>query len=199
MTKREIIVLTGVSGSGKTTLSQIFPREQRLVSFTTRTPRPNEIDGIDYYFISKKQAVEIINSNNLFESTVFGNNYYGITEDEVLDKSQNFKNHTILVAEAGFYKDVTLENGTFLFKGLYPIRPILVESENYKIIQAIKERGGEDTNLRIANLAKEEKSILALKEKYGKENLETFKVYMDDGIPANQKRFEEFLNLKRIK
>lgn len=195
---KPIIVITGVSGSGKTTLSQLFPVERRIVSYTTRNPRPGEIDGIDYYFVTKEQGEEIKNSENSFEETCFAGNVYGVTKDEVIDKSVNWKYHTVLVAEAGFYKDVSVtEDGQFLYKGQYPIRPIIVKAENQKIIEAIKERGGEEANQRILNLAKEEKTIVDLMERFP--DLEVFDVLFDLGVTENQNRFKDFLGLSKTK
>lgn len=195
---KPIIVITGVSGSGKTTLSQLFPVERRIVSYTTRNPRPGEIDGIDYYFVTKEQGEEIKNSENSFEDTCFAGKVYGVTKDEVIDKSVNWKYHTVLVAEAGFYKDVSVtEDGQFLYKGQYPIRPIIVKAENHKIIEAIKERGGEEANQRILNLAKEEKTIVDLMERFP--DLEVFDVLFDLGVTENQNRFKDFLGLSKTK
>ena len=195
---KPIIVITGVSGSGKTTLSQLFPVERRIVSYTTRNPRPGEIDGIDYYFVTTEQGEEIKNSENSFEDTCFAGNVYGVTKDEVIDKSVNWKYHTVLVAEAGFYKDVSVtEDGQFLYKGQYPIRPIIVKAENHKIIEAIKERGGEEANQRILNLAKEEKTIVDLMERFP--DLEVFDVLFDLGVTENQNRFKDFLGLSKTK
>lgn len=195
--KQKIVIITGVSGSGKTTISKIFPLERRLVSYTTRQPRPGEKDGIDYYFITKKQSEEIENSENSFEKTIFAGNHYGLTIDEVLDKSESWKYPTVLVAEAGFYDDVSEKNGEFFYKDEYPIRPIIVKSENHKIISAIKERGGEDAKQRILDLAKEEKTIIDLKERFP--GIEQFDVLLDMGEVANQKRFEDFLGYKKPK
>ena len=195
---KPIIVITGVSGSGKTTLSQLFPVERRIVSYTTRNPRPGEIDGIDYYFVTKEQGEEIKNSENSFEDACFAGNVYGVTKDEVIDKSVNWKYHTVLVAEAGFYKDVSVtEDGQFLYKGQYQIRPIIVKAENHKIIEAIKERGGEEVNQRILNLAKEEKTIVDLMERFP--DLEVFDVLFDLGVTENQNRFKDFLGLSKTK
>lgn len=195
---KPIIVITGVSGSGKTTLSQLFPVERRIVSYTTRNPRPGEIDGIDYYFVTKEQGEEIKNSENSFEDTCFAGNVYGVTKDEVIDKSVNWKYHTVLVAETGFYKDVSVtEDGQFLYKGQYPIRPIIVKAENHKIIEAIKERGGEEANQRILNLAKEEKTIVDLMERFP--DLEVFDVLFDLVVTENQNRFKDFLGLSKTK
>lgn len=195
--KQKIVIITGVSGSGKTTISKIFPLERRLVSYTTRQPRPGEKDGIDYYFITKKQSEEIENSENSFEKTIFAGNHYGLTIDEVLDKSESWKYPTVLVAEAGFYDDVSEKNGEFFYKDEYPIRPIIVKAENHKIISAIKERGGEDAKQRILDLAKEEKTIIDLKERFP--GIEQFDVLLDMGEVTNQKRFEDFLGYKKPK
>ena len=195
--KQKIVVITGVSGSGKTTISKIFPLERLLVSYTTRKPRPGEKDGVDYYFVTKKQSEEIENSENSFEKTIFAGNNYGLTVDEVLDKSENWKFPTVFVAEAGFYNDVSEKDGEFFYKDEYPIRPILVMAENHKIISAIKERGGEDANQRILDLAKEEKTILDLKKRFP--NIEQFDVLFDLGETANQERFKDFLGYKKPK
>ena len=71
-----IVVITGISGSGKTTLSKIFDDEHTLISYTTRPPRPGEVDGVDYYFLSEAQATELSESNSVFEETKFQENLY---------------------------------------------------------------------------------------------------------------------------
>ncbi|MBF1306213.1 MAG: hypothetical protein HXM94_00225 [Parvimonas micra] len=195
--KEKIVIITGVSGSGKTTISKIFPLERRLVSYTTRQPRPGEKDGIDYYFVTRKNSEEIENSENSFEKTTFAGHNYGITVDEILDKSENGAYPTVLVAEAGFYNDVSEKDGEFFYKDEYPIRPIIVKAENHKIISAIKERGGEDAKQRILDLAKEEKTILDLKKRFP--NIEQFDVLFDLGEAANQERFKDFLGYKKTK
>ena len=195
--KEKIVIITGVSGSGKTTISKTFPLERRLVSYTTRQPRPGEKDGIDYYFVTRKNSEEIENSENSFEKTTFAGHNYGITVDEILDKSENGAYPTVLVAEAGFYNDVSEKDGEFFYKDEYPIRPIIVKAENHKIISAIKERGGEDAKQRILDLAKEEKTILDLKKRFP--NIEQFDVLFDLGEAANQERFKDFLGYKKTK
>ena len=52
-----MIVLSSPSGAGKTTLVKLISKNKSLivsVSHTTRKPRTNEIDGVDYYFVNKK-------------------------------------------------------------------------------------------------------------------------------------------------
>lgn len=77
----KLIVLTGPSGVGKGTLVRALrSRYQELylsVSATTRTPRRGEVDGQDYYFVSRQQFEEMIVADNLLEWAEYTGNYYG--------------------------------------------------------------------------------------------------------------------------
>ncbi len=85
--KNIMVVLSSPSGAGKTTLTkkiqQKFNSFQISVSHTTRKPRPNEIDGIDYYFIDKKSFQEKIDNNFFYEYAKIFDNYYGTSKDTV--------------------------------------------------------------------------------------------------------------------
>jgi guanylate kinase len=75
-----MFVLSSPSGAGKTTLSRALLAEDgditMSVSATTRPPRPGEVDGVDYYFVSPDQFQTMIDGNALLEwATVFGNRY----------------------------------------------------------------------------------------------------------------------------
>ena len=78
------IVLSSPSGAGKTTitkkLSQKYPNLKVSVSHTTRKPRSNEIDGIDYYFTSKFEFEKLIKDNNFYEHAEIFGNYYGTSK-----------------------------------------------------------------------------------------------------------------------
>lgn len=53
-----LIILVGPSGSGKSTIERILETEHgfaRIVSHSTRPPRPQEIDGVDYYSVSEEE------------------------------------------------------------------------------------------------------------------------------------------------
>ena len=81
------IVLSSPSGAGKTTitkkLSQKYPNIKVSISHTTRQPRPNEIDGVDYYFVSKNDFKSLINKNNFYEYAKIFENYYGTSKSSV--------------------------------------------------------------------------------------------------------------------
>lgn len=83
----KIFVLSGPSGSGKNTvfdgLLQMNSNIAHTVSVTTRKPRTNEVDGVDYYFVSKEEFIDKINNDEFIEYVNYGDNYYGTLKSEV--------------------------------------------------------------------------------------------------------------------
>ena len=81
------IVLSSPSGAGKTTItkkiSQKYPNIKISISHTTRKPRPNEIDGVDYHFISKENFEKLIKENSFYEHAKIFDNYYGTSKNSV--------------------------------------------------------------------------------------------------------------------
>lgn len=88
----QLIVLTGPSGVGKGTLVQsLLQRHPQLnlsVSVTTRSPRPGEIEGKDYYFVNPGQFEEMVEKQQLLEWAEFAGNFYGTPMPPVLEKIQ---------------------------------------------------------------------------------------------------------------
>ncbi len=76
-----LVVFSGPSGSGKgTVLAQYFaahPEAAFSVSATTRAPRPGEVDGVNYHFVSRERFEEMISQGEVLEYTQYGGNYYG--------------------------------------------------------------------------------------------------------------------------
>jgi guanylate kinase len=76
-----LIVLTGPSGVGKgTLLRSLLKRHPELylsVSATTRQPRPGEIDGKHYYFVSRHKFEQMLTAGELLEWAEYAGNYYG--------------------------------------------------------------------------------------------------------------------------
>ncbi len=88
-----IFVVSGPSGSGKTTLIKMlrekYKKAEFSVSVTTREKRPNEVDGRDYYFVTREQFKEMEQAGKFVEwFNIFGN-MYATTSDEILKKSSN--------------------------------------------------------------------------------------------------------------
>ena len=89
-----MVILSSPSGVGKTTitkkLQQKYQNLKISISYTTRPPRSNEIDGVDYNFISKKKFEELINKRNFYEYAKIFENYYGTLKknvDETIKKN----------------------------------------------------------------------------------------------------------------
>lgn len=78
-----LAVISGPAGGGKTTLVQSLIRNddegriRRAMTATTRQPRPGEVDGIDYYFLTRDEFQRMIEAGEFFEYTEFNGNYYG--------------------------------------------------------------------------------------------------------------------------
>jgi guanylate kinase len=90
-----LIVLTGPSGVGKGTLMrsllQRHPELYYSVSVTTRSPRPGEIDGKNYYFISRSKFEQLIAQSEFLEWAEFAGNYYGTPREAVLNQISSGK------------------------------------------------------------------------------------------------------------
>ena len=92
MKKGKFIVISGPSGVGKGTICNRLIDELDAwysVSTTTREPRAGEVDGINYYFISKEEFEKRIKEDKFLEYNVYNGCYYGTGKDAVLDKIAN--------------------------------------------------------------------------------------------------------------
>ena len=93
--KGVMVILSSPSGAGKTTLVKLLSEENKYkisISHTTRKPRLNEKNGIDYFFVEKRKFKEMINNAEFLEYAEVFNNYYGTTKKNVflnLDKGIN--------------------------------------------------------------------------------------------------------------
>ena len=76
-----LIVISGPSGVGKDTvirrLLELDPKLRYSVSYTTRPPRPGEIDGVDYRFVNREQFQRLIGEDALLEYATYDGHLYG--------------------------------------------------------------------------------------------------------------------------
>ena len=86
----KLFVISGASGVGKSTvLKQVMDARKDLsfsVSATTRAPRPGEVDGQSYYFITKARFEEMIRENAFLEYDAHMDNYYGTPVAQLEEK-----------------------------------------------------------------------------------------------------------------
>ncbi|MFS8910224.1 guanylate kinase [Synechococcus sp. H60.3] len=89
-TRGRLVVLTGPSGVGKGTLvSQLRQRHPELyfsVSVTTRPPRPGEQEGVNYYFRTREEFLNLIEADELLEWAQYAGNFYGTPREIVFKK-----------------------------------------------------------------------------------------------------------------
>lgn len=85
-----LIVISAPSGGGKTTLCQAVlesnPSTVRAITCTTRSPRPGEKDGVDYYFLEAADFLRRVQAGNFLEHATVHGNSYGTLKSEVLNK-----------------------------------------------------------------------------------------------------------------
>ena len=90
MNKGKLIVISGASGVGKgTVLSLVMKKREDLsfsVSATTRPPRPGEVDGVHYYFITRERFEEMIRNGEFLEYDNHAANYYGTPRTQAEEK-----------------------------------------------------------------------------------------------------------------
>jgi guanylate kinase len=98
-----IVTITGPSASGKSVLESMLVERGfgKVVSHTTRTPRPGERDGIDYYFVTREQFDSMNRGQNFLEMVEFGGNLYGASIAEFQRITQEGKPIVIVVEPNG--------------------------------------------------------------------------------------------------
>lgn len=104
----KLIVISGASGVGKgTVVKAMMARRQDLffsVSATTRPPRPGEVDGRDYYFVTRETFEAMIARGEMLEYDEHAKNYYGTPKAQVEEKQK--KGHVLLDIEPNGAKNV---------------------------------------------------------------------------------------------
>ncbi len=85
----KLVIISAPSGTGKNAiireLLKLFPNTTRLVTTTTRDPRPGEKNGIDYHFVSEMEFQNMLSSGEFLESNNYAGNWYG-SEKQKLQK-----------------------------------------------------------------------------------------------------------------
>ena len=118
-----VIVISGPSGSGKSTvidaLCKVDTTLQESVSVTTRKPRPNEVDGVDYHFRSKSEFEKHIEQGSFLEWAEYGGNFYGTLKSEIAAAHETEKDVILEIEVKGALQiraqDLSPARGLFIF------------------------------------------------------------------------------------
>lgn len=134
-----LIVMSGFSGAGKGTIVKSLLEKHDIflsISCTTRKPREGEIDGKDYYFVTREEFEKMIREGEMIEWAEYAGNYYGTPKKAVNDR----------LAEG---KDVLLEievQGGMQVKKLFPEAVLLfvVPPSADELLNRLRTRGTEN-------------------------------------------------------
>ena len=88
---KKLFVISGCSGVGKGTVLKEFMKRNSdnfvlSVSCTTRKPRPGEVDGVNYFFLTKEEFEDCINKDKFLEYAQFAGNYYGTKQKYIYQR-----------------------------------------------------------------------------------------------------------------
>ena len=138
MIKKENImfILSSPSGVGKTTITKKLQQKYQSfrisVSHTTRLPRSNEINGVDYYFVSHDEFEKLILENKFYEHAKIFENYYGTLKSNV--------DETILQNDIIFDIDWQGTKQLSRFKNLNLIKIYLITDNKEELKQRLIKR-----------------------------------------------------------
>ena len=122
MKKGKLIVISGASGVGKgTVLGKMMEKRKDLtfsVSATTRPPRPNEVDGVHYYFVTKERFEDMIAQGDFLEYDGHNKYYYGTPRGQAEEKMAH--GHVLLDIEPKGARQVKDASADALFIFIMP-------------------------------------------------------------------------------
>jgi guanylate kinase len=156
-----LVVISGPSGVGKGTVRKaLFNRTGHnlvySISMTTRTPRAGEVNGTDYYFVTREEFKEQIAKDNLLEYAEFVGNMYGTPKDKV-EQQLKEGNEVVLEIEVNGAMQVKqkMPNAVFIF----------IAPPSYKALEKrLATRGTEDEAVIKERLDKAHREICLAKE-----------------------------------
>lgn len=173
MNKGLLVVVSGPAGSGKGTVNGMLLQTGEYVysvSATTRAPRPGEVDGVNYHFITREEFEERIKAGMMLEYTEYCGNYYGTPLKEALEVLDSGKNLLL---------EIEVE-GALNVKKLYPEAVLIMLLPPSFAIQEERLRGrGTETEEKIRARLARTREELAVLDSYD------YVVYNHDGGAHN--------------
>ncbi|MDQ7032730.1 MAG: guanylate kinase [Desulfonauticus sp.] len=149
-----LIIICAPSGTGKSTLISLlrkdFPQFQFSISYTTRTPRPGEVHGRDYFFVSKEKFLELQKKDFFAEWAKVHENYYGTPKNAIFEALKQGKDLLFDIDVQGALQlKNNLQQGVYVF--IFP--PSLEELKNRLLNRATDSK--EQIQIRLKNAQKE--------------------------------------------
>ena len=102
-----MIVLAGASASGKTEVAKVLAKKYgitKIVTTTTREKRTGEVNGVDYFFVTKEQFERMIIEDKFVEYTLYNGQLYGSTKDQISNDK------CVVIDPAGLRSYINLNN-----------------------------------------------------------------------------------------
>ena len=161
MKKGLLIVFSGLSGVGKGTILAELMKMEDLnlaysVSMTTRDPRPGEVDGVNYFFVSKKRFLEAVKNGELLEHARFVDNDYG-TPKAYVDEQRQLGKNVVLEIEIKGARQIMDKCPDSL--SIYIVPPSIEELE-----RRLRERQSEDDQTIMKRVSKARQELKELHE-----------------------------------
>lgn len=159
--KGMLIILSGPSGVGKGTVrAKLFDSIDNIeysISMTTREPRVGEVDGVDYYFVSREEFDKNVEEGNMLEWAEFVGNCYGTPLDKVNQLLEQGKNVLLEIEIQGAMQvKEKVEDGLFIF---------LMPTSLAELEKRLRTRGSEEDHIVQERLAKARRE-LPLRDNY---------------------------------
>ena len=156
-----LLVLSGPSGVGKGTVksaivkNKVFPFEYS-VSMTTRKPRPGEVNGKDYYFVTQERFKQAIKQNELLEYNQYVNNFYG-TPMTPVEKMLDAGKDVLLEIDVNGAKKVRkqMPDGVFIF---------LTPPDLHTLHTRLENRGTESEDVIMGRIKQARQEILVMQD-----------------------------------
>ena len=183
-----MVVVSSPSGVGKTTLTKKIQQKYETfkisVSHTTRSPRSNEIDGVDYHFITDKKFKELVKQKKFYEYAKIFDNYYGPLKENV---DTVIKNNDIIF-------DIYWQGNKQLskFKNLKLIKIFLIAKNKEELRKRLVKRNQntlEEIEKRFNAFEKDIKNWIDYDYVIINENLDVCFKQIENIISSNKKKF----------
>ncbi len=186
--KGAILILSGPSGCGKSTLlKEVYKQIEDYyfsISTTTRSPRVGEVDGVDYFFVSKEEFEEDIKDDNFLEYASVHGNYYG-TSLKPINKALEEKKLVVF--------DIDVQGHELVRNKLNSIvTSVFITTPSLEILEN-----------RLNSRNTDEKSVIENRIKNAKAEVEYFRDYdyliVNDDLEEASKQLVSIANITRIK